>query len=135
VPAEKNKIDYKEGTIQMSKLSGVLGAAILFLGLLSATAIVTAQDPSKPAQDPQKKEEKQAETKTISGTVSAITDSAITIVDSEKAEHTVAITGKTKVTKAGKDAALADVKANDVVTVDVKKDTGDAWTALKIAVT
>lgn len=118
----------------MSKLSGVLGAAILFLGLLSATAIVTAQDPAKPAQDPQKKEEKQAETKTISGTVSAITDSAITIVDSEKAEHTVAITAETKFTKAGKDAALADVKADDVVTVDVKKGTGDAWTALKIAV-
>ena len=119
----------------MSKLLGVVGAAILSLGLLSlATVIVTAQDPSKPAQDPQKKEQKE-ETKTISGTVSAITDSAITIVDSEKAEHTVAITSKTKVTKAGKDAALADVKANDVVTVDVKKDTGDTWTALKIAVT
>jgi len=118
----------------MSKHLWVLGAAILVLGLLSSATVVTAQDPSKPAQDPQKKEEK-AETKTISGTVSAITDAAITIVDSEKAEHTVAITDKTKVTKAGKDAAVADVKANDVVTIEVKKAAGDAWTALKIAVT
>ncbi|MGH9904331.1 MAG: DUF5666 domain-containing protein [Pyrinomonadaceae bacterium] len=118
----------------MSKLSGVLGAAMLCLGLLSsATVVVTAQDPSTPNK-PQKEEQKQAETKTISGTVSAITDSAITIVDSQKAEHTVAITGETKVTKAGKDAALADVKANDLVTVEAKKDAGDAWTALKIAV-
>jgi Domain of unknown function (DUF5666) len=136
VPAERNKnLHARRGLIEMSKLPEVLGAAMLCLGLLSsATAIVTAQDPSTPAKNPQKEEQKQAETKTISGTVSAITDSAITIVDTQKAEHTVAITGETKVTKAGKDAALADVKANDVVTVEVKKGADDAWTALKIAV-
>lgn len=117
----------------MSKLPGVLGAAMLCLGLLSsANIIVAGQDPSP--KDPQQKEQEQAETKTISGTVSAITDSAITIVDTQKAEHTVAITGETKVTKAGKDAALADVKANDEVTVEAKKGADDGWTALKITV-
>ena len=39
------------------------------------------------------------------------------------------------VTKAGKDATLADVKANDVVTVEAAKGAGDTWTALKISVT
>jgi hypothetical protein len=62
-----------------------------------------------------------------------VTDSAITIVDSQKAEHTITVNTETKVTKAGKDAALADVKANDVVTVEAKK-AGDTWTATKIAV-
>jgi hypothetical protein len=90
------------------------------------------QDPAKP-QDQPKKEHKM-KTTTLNGTVSAITDSALTIVDSKKAEHTLAITSDTKVTKSGKDATLADVKANDVVTVEAMKGEGDTWTALKISV-
>lgn len=87
-----------------------------------------------PAQETKKKEQK-ADTTTINGTVSAISDSAVTIVDSQKAEHTVAVTSETKVTKAGKDATLADVKANDVVAIEAKKGEGNTWTALKISVT
>lgn len=119
----------------MSKLLGALGAAMLCLGLLfSASSIVAKQDPSmSPAKDAKKKEQKKAETVTIIGTVSAISDSALTIVDNQKAEHTMAITSETKVTKAGKDATLADVKADDIVTVEAKKETGDTWTALKIS--
>ena len=86
-----------------------------------------------PAKEKPKKE-KSAKTTTLSGTVSAVTDSALTIVDSQKAEHTLAVTSETKVTKGGKDAALADVKANDVVTVEAQKGEGDIWTALKISV-
>ena len=70
----------------------------------------------------------------LNGTVSAVTDTALTIVDSTKAEHTVAVTSETKVTKAGKDATLADVKANDVVTVEVQKGEGNTLTALNISV-
>jgi hypothetical protein len=118
----------------MSKISRALGAAMLCLGLLiSASVILAGQDQTMPAKDAKKKEQK-ADIVTIKGTVSAITDSAITIVDSQKAEHTVAITSDTKVTKAGKDAAIADVKADDVVTVEAKKGAGDTWTALKISV-
>jgi len=81
----------------------------------------------------EKKEHKQ-KTTMINGTVSAVTDAALTVVDSQKAEHTLAVTSETKVTKGGKDAVLADVKANDVVMVEAAKGEGNTWTALKISV-
>ena len=117
----------------MTKLSRALGAAMLCLGLLLSGSVMANQDPAAPAKDPQKKEEKQ-QTSTINGTVSAVTDAAVTIVDSAKAEHTVAVNSETKVTKSGKDATLADVKANDAVTVEATKGEDGTWTALKIAV-
>ena len=117
----------------MTNLSRALGAAMLCLGLLLSGSVMAKQDPAAPAKDPQKKEEKQ-KTSTINGTVSAVTDAAVTIVDSAKAEHTVAVTSETKVTKSGKDATLADVKANDAVTVEATKGEDGTWTALKIAV-
>ena len=111
----------------MSKVSRALGAAMLCLGLLlSAGFVMAKQEQTMPA--------KKEKTAMINGTVSAVTDSALTIVDSQKAEHTLTVTSETKVTKAGKDAALADVKANDVVTIEVKKGEGNTWTALKISV-
>ena len=119
----------------MTKLTRALGAAMLCLGLLVSGSVTLAkQDQPTPAKDPAQKEQKQ-KTSTISGTVSAVTDSTVTIVDSKQAEHVLAVTGDTKVTKAGKDATLADVKANDVVTVEAAKGAGDTWTALKISVT
>jgi len=118
---------------EMTNLSRALGAAMLCLGLLLSGSVMAKQDPAAPAKDPQKKEEKQ-ETSTINGTVSAVTDAAVTIVDSAKAEHTVAVNSETKVTKSGKDATLADVKANDAVTVEATKGEDGTWTALKIAV-
>jgi len=117
----------------MTKLSRALGAAMLCLGLLLSGSVMAKQDPAAPAKDPQKKEEKQ-QTSTINGTVSAVTDAAVTIVDSAKAEHTVAVNSETIVTKSGKDATLADVKANDAVTVEAKKGEDGPWTALKISV-
>ena len=115
----------------MNKVSRILGAAMLCLGLvLSASIVMAAQDPA-PAQPA--KEEK-SKTTTLNGTVSAVTDSALTIIDSKKAELTLAVTSETKVTKGGKDAVLADVKANDVVTVEAQKGEGDTWTALRISV-
>lgn len=113
----------------MSKLSRALGAAMLCLGLLvSASVVMAKQDPAAPAK------EKKQKTTMINGTVSAITDSGLTVVDSQKAEHTLTVTSETKVTKGGKEAALADVKANDVVTVEAQKGEGNTWTALRIAV-
>ena len=115
----------------MTKLLRALGAAMLCVGLLSSVSMTMAkQDPPTPAKETKKKEQK-PDTTTINGTVATVTDSAVTIVDSEKAEHTVAVTGETKVTKAGKDATLADVKANDVVAIEVKKGEGNTWTALE----
>jgi len=118
----------------MSKVSRALGAAMLCLGLLCAASIVMAkQDPAMPAKDKPQKEQK-TKTATLNGTVSAVTDSAVTIVDSKKAEHTLAVTSETKITKGGKDAVLADLKANDVVTVEAQQGDGDTWTALRISV-
>lgn len=117
----------------MTKLSRALGAAMLCLGLLASGSVMAKQEQATPAKDSQKKAEKQ-KTSTINGTVSAVSDSALTVVDSEKAEHVLAVNGETKVTKSGKDATLADVKANDVVTVEATKGEGDTWTALKISV-
>ena len=118
----------------MTKLVRALGAAMLGLALLSSASVIMAkQDPAAPAKETKQKKEK--DTQTINGTVSAVTDSAVTVVDSQKTEMTVAVTSDTKVTKAGKDATLADVKANDVVAIEVKKGDGDTWTAVKIAVT
>jgi hypothetical protein len=115
----------------MSKISRAIGAAMLCLGLLvSASAVIAMQDPAP--EKPQK--EKKMKTTMINGTVSAVTDSTVTIVDSQKAEHVLSVTSETKVTKGGKDAVLADVKANDVVTIEAQKGEGNTWTALKIAV-
>ena len=115
---------------KMSKISRALGAAMLCLGLLtSASVVIAKQDPATPA-----KEKKEKQTTMINGTVSAVTDSALTVIDSEKAEHTLNVTSETKVTKGGKDAALADVKANDVVTIEAQKGEGNTWTALRISV-
>jgi len=116
----------------MTKLSGALCAAMLCLGLLLSAGIIMAkQDQAMSAKDLQKKEPK---TTTINGTVSAVGESALTIIDSKKTEHTLSVTSETKVTKGGKDATLADVKANDVVTIEARKGDGDKWTALKISV-
>jgi Domain of unknown function (DUF5666) len=123
----------KEGKTKMTKILGALGAAMLCLGLLSSVSIMAQQEQTMPAKDPQKKEQK-TKTTTLNGTVSAVTDSTVTIVDSQKAEHVLAVTSETKVMKGGKDATLADVKANDVVAVEARKGEGDTWTALKISV-
>ena len=117
----------------MTKLSRALGAAMLCLGLSLSGIVVANQDPAMPAKDSKKKAEKQ-QTSTIAGTVSAVTDAAVTVVDSAKAEHTVAVNSETKVMKGGKDATLADVKANDAVTVEARKGEDGTWTALKISV-
>ena len=106
---------------------------MLCVGLLSSVSIAK-QEQTTPAKETKKKEQK-TDTTTINGTVAAVTDSAVTIVDSQKAEHTVAVTANTKVTKAGKDATLADVKANDVVAVEATKGDDNTWTAVRISVT
>ena len=115
----------------MSKVTRALGAAVLSLGMLASASIVLANQDPAPAQP---KKEHKMKTTTLNGTVSAVTDSALTIIDSQKAEHTLAVTSETKVTKGGKDAVLTDVKANDVVTVEAQQGEGNTWTALKITV-
>lgn len=132
VTERDGKYHSRKGRVKMTKLLRALGAAVLCLGLLSS-ASMAKQEQTTPAKDPQKKEHKM-KTTTLNGTVSAVTDSAVTIVDGEKAEHTLNVTSETKVTKGGKDATLADVKANDVVAIEAMKGEGNSWTAMKISV-
>src|SRR5262245_33096492 len=112
---------------KMTKLLRALGAAMLCLGLLSSASILMAkQEQTMPAKETKKKEQKTGPT-TRGGTLASGTESAVTIVDSQKTEHTVTINSETKVTKAGKDATLADVKANDVVAIEAKKGEDNTW--------
>lgn len=76
-----------------------------------------------------------AQTITINGKVKAVTELTLTVVDDQKAEHTIGLAAKTKITKAGKDATAADIKADDSVVVVASKGEGNALTAVTITVT
>jgi hypothetical protein len=107
--------------------------ALTAIGQITTTAY--GQEPEKQKPEKQKTEkQKPAETITINGKVSAIDDMSITVVDDQKAEHKIAIDAKTKISKAGKDAKAADIKAEDAVVVEARKGEGDALTAITITV-
>jgi len=138
----------------MVKLSRAIAAVLLCSGLLFSAGLVRAtqekpppeaqkaqkNEKAKPAPDQRKpapaeeKAPEQENTVTFSGKVTKVTDTDVTIVDDQKAEHTVVLTADTKITKGGKDAAASDVKADDLVTILAKKGDGDALMAVKIAV-
>jgi hypothetical protein len=109
---------------------------MLASGLLAivslATPAVIGQD-SKQKQKPSE-EQTAAQTVTVDGTVSAVSETSVTVVDATKAETTITIDTKTKVTKSGKAATPADIKANDKVVVVATKGEGDALTAVSIKV-
>ena len=113
----------------MRKILVGLAAPLFCLAFLVATNHVPAmnvhaQEMAKP----------QDQTVTISGKVTQVSDSSLTVVDDQKAEHTITIAAKTKITKAGKSAKAADIKADDSVVVVAQKGEGDAWTAVSVSV-
>ncbi len=71
---------------------------------------------------------------TINGTVSAVSETSVTVVDSKKVEQMITIDANTKITKGGKAATAADIKANDSVEVVANKGEGTALTAVSIKV-
>jgi hypothetical protein len=71
---------------------------------------------------------------TINGTVSAVSDTSVTVVDAKKVEQTITIDANTKITKGGKAATAADIKANDSVVVVASKGEGTGLTAVSIKV-
>ena len=73
-----------------------------------------------------------AEEVTVSGQVTGSENNVLTVTDEQKAEHTLTVTGETKVTKGGKEASAADLKMNSKVTVQAKKGSDGAWTAVSI---
>jgi hypothetical protein len=75
-----------------------------------------------------------AQTVTINGKVKMASETALTVVDDQKAEVIVSLDAKTKITKGGKAATAADIKADDTVTVVATKGEGDTLTAKTITV-
>jgi len=74
------------------------------------------------------------QTVTISGKVKEVTASALTVIDDQKAEQSIGLDAKTKITKAGKNATIVDIKADDAVVVVASKGEGGALTAVTVKV-
>ena len=75
-----------------------------------------------------------AQTVTITGKVKAVTEATLTVVDEQKAELAISLDAKTKITKGGKAATLADLKADDAVVIVASKGDGESLTAKSITV-
>jgi len=124
----------KFNTIKISVMALALAGAGFVSGL-SVTA--NAQTQEKPTQEkPSTKapSTKPAEAVTITGLLTAGDASGLTVTDAQKADHKVAVTTDTKVTKAGKDATLADLKMNDKVTIVAAKNSDGSLIASSIDV-
>jgi hypothetical protein len=117
----------------MRKTSRTLTLASSLLSIVSfaTPAVIGQESQQKPKTSEQ---ETAAQTVTVDGTVSAVSETSVTVVDATKAEKTITIDAKTKVTKAGKPATPGDIKANDKVVVVATKGEGDALTAVSIKV-
>jgi len=126
-----------------------IGAALLCAGLLLSVGLVTGttaatsqetqketQKKNKAKPNPaQEKAPEAGDTVTVSGKVATINDAKVTIVNDQKAELTVALTPETKITKGGKEVTVADIKADDLVTILVRKGDGNSLMAVSIVVT
>jgi hypothetical protein len=114
------------------KSCGIALALALAVGfILTASSFSIAkgqeQDKAKPAPPAQETQDV-----TISGKVTGSEKNMVIVTDDMKAEHKVAVTSETKVTKGGKEATAADLKANAKVTVQARKASDGSWTALTI---
>jgi hypothetical protein len=77
-------------------------------------------------------EQPQAQSVTISGKVKMISAATVTVVDDSKAEHNIGLDSNTKIMKAGKEATVADIKADALVSVVANKSETGALTAVTI---
>jgi hypothetical protein len=129
----------KFNTIKVSIMALALACAGSFSGLYVTANAQTQDKPTqnKPTQDkPSTKapSTKPAEAVTITGLLTGGDASGLTVTDAQKADHKVSVTTDTKVTKAGKDATLADLKMNDKVTVVAAKGSDGSLIASSIDV-
>jgi hypothetical protein len=96
-----------------------------------------AQDPNTTTQQEKSKPKagaaaQQADNVTINGMVTGGDKNILTVTDDKNAEHKVAVTSDTKVSKAGKAATAADLKPNDKVMVVAKPAADGSLTAVTI---
>ena len=96
----------------------------------------TKQEQSRPKEQPTDKAKEDApqtaEEVTVSGRVTGSENNVLTVTDERKAEHKLTVTSETKVTKGGQEASAADLKPNSKVTVQARKGSDGAWTAVSI---
>ena len=118
-----------KGSRKLALASGVLS----IVSVVAPSAIGQAAQSNQ--QTPEKEKMTAPQTVTIDGKVSAVYETSITVVDADKAEKTIMIDTNTKVTKAGKAATAADIKANDQIVVVASKGEGDALKAVSIKIT
>ena len=116
-----------------SGIMTVCAGSLFLLGSVASVAVGQKESKKSEPVAPPNAEQK-SQTVTVKGKVTAVTEASITIVDEAKAETTVALDSTTKITKSGKEATLADLKADDPVVVLAKKGEGDALMAIRIAV-
>ena len=100
---------------------------MLFTATLIMASAVWANSSSASIQEA-------AQTVTINGTVKAVAASTLTVVDDQKAEYNIGLDATTKITRAGKAATAADLKADDSVVVVATKGEGGALIAVRVAV-
>jgi Domain of unknown function (DUF5666) len=112
----------------MRKTSRFLVLGFSALLLISLVVPVSLGSSITQAQEPAPKPV------TINGTVSTVSETSLTVMDTQKVEQTIAIDANTKITKGGKAAAATDIKANDSVVVVAQKGEGTALTAVSIKV-
>ena len=108
----------------------------LSMGVLLLVALVAPMSLARPNPrvSSSAHQDKPAEPVTIKGTVSAVSETSVTVVDTNKVEQTIAIDANTKITKGGKAATAADIKANDAVAVVASKGEGTGLTAVSIKI-
>ena len=117
----------------MQKTSRIVTISLGALLLVSLVVPVSIGSPVTSVNVPAA-QEASAKPITINGTVSAVSETSVTVVDSKKVEQVITIDASTKITKGGKDATAADIKANDAVVVVANKGEGAAWTAVSIKI-
>src|SRR5258705_12360634 len=71
---------------------------------------------------------------TVNGKVKDVNASTLTVVDDQKAEQSIGLDAKTKITKAGKNATVADIKADDAVVVVASKGEDGVLTAVTVKI-
>jgi len=106
----------------------------LGLGLVLATSLLVIGQARHQPQNSEPAVQMEAQTVTIDGKVSAVSETSVTVVDAKKAEKTITIDKNTKITKGGKAATAADIKADDAIVIVAAKGEGDALTAISIKV-
>jgi hypothetical protein len=116
---------------KLGRMTSTVCVGLLIVSGLVVTAI--GQQDSSKKTDPSAAGQK-APMVTVKGKVTAVAESVLTIVDDQKAETTIALDSTTKIMKAGKEVSVADIKADDSVTIIAKKGEGDALTAIRITV-